>query len=421
MMSTTSNTKKADTRLLAVSAVAMGFVGFLGYKLWNKNCRNNGVSDNDKKGNVVYVPLKELKEFEIKMFQHFGIPKEDAIIAAEILCESDKRGIDSHGVARLQIYFEKLCKNLVNTRPKIKIIRESETTATIDGDNGLGLVVAPKANNIAIEKALKYGSGFVAVCNSNHFGIAGYYALKALEKNCIGLAMCNTSPLVAPTHGIERMLGTNPISVSFPGDEQDPIIIDMSSSTVPFGKIEESHRKQEMIPDGWCMDKNGNPINDPYDMIYNINGAVQLPLGSTLDGKSYKGYCLSSIVDIFCGPLSGANYNKHVEPFCNAGSVVAHKESRGKGRGHFFGAFRIDGFRDVKEFGQHIDKWRTDLSQSKALPNKQVLVPGDPEMKAQKLRSQTGIPVKYAVITDLLQIAKYCNIDLPQVLQDQKL
>ena len=246
-------------------------------------------------------------------------------------------------------------------------------------------------------------------------------SISIISSNCIGISMCNTSPLVAPTNGIERMLGTNPISVSFLGYEQDPIIIDMSTSVVPFGKIEESHRKKEMIPDGWCMDKDGNPINDPNDMIHNINGAVQLPLGSTLDCKSYKGYCLSSMVDIFCGPLSGANYNKHVEPFCNAGSVKYHKETRGKGRGHFFGALRIDGFRDVKEFGQHIDKWRKDMTESKALPNKKVLVPGDPEMKAARTRPQTGIPVKSAVITDLLQIAKYCNIELPQALQDQKL
>ena len=186
IMSLTPNTKAPNAKFLAVSTVSMGLVGFLAYKLWNSRMQshagNYGVSDPNEKRNVVYVPLKELMEFEIKMFKHFGVPEEDAIIAAQILCESDKRGIDSHGVARLQIYFEKLCKNLVNTTPLIKIVRESETTATIDGDNGLGLVVASKANDIAIEKAIKYGSGFVAVCNSNHFGIAGYYALKALEK-----------------------------------------------------------------------------------------------------------------------------------------------------------------------------------------------------------------------------------------------
>eukprot|EP00483_Globobulimina_turgida_P003098 UN03103 len=147
--------------------------------------------------------------------------------------------------------------------------------------------------------------------------------------------------------------------------------------------------------------------------------SCQLPLGSTEKGQSHKGYCLSSMVDLLCAVLSGANYGKHVEPFCNAGHVYKPKETRGKGRGHFFGALRIDGFRDINQFKLHIDKWRQDMYDCKSLPDKYVLVPGDPERKHEKIRAKTGVPVKYDVVCDLRQIAKYCNIPLPKILQSE--
>ena len=431
-MTSTSDKSASDgennNKFLAVCGATIGFVGFLGYKLWKSQRGSNEfipkISDSDNNDNnnnfvkgITYIPLSELHEFEVRMFMYFGIEKCDAILAADVLCASDLRGIDSHGVARLETYFGKLCKKLINPNPKIKIIRESTTTCTIDGDNGLGLIVANKANDIAINKAIKYGSGFVAVQNSNHYGIAGYYTLKCLEKGCIGISMCNTSPLVAPTFGLERCLGTNPISISFPGEKYDPILIDMATSTVPFGKIEEAERENKQIPDGWCIDKNGNTINNPSDVINKCG--LHLPLGSTENGKSYKGYCLSTMVDILCGPLSGANYGKHVVNFSHTGGIQKNAGKRGKGRGHFFGALRIDGFRDLNTFKNHIDKWRQDIYKCKSMPNKQVLVPGDPEWKQQRKRNKTGIPIKYQIVCDIIHIAKYCNIPLPKTLQEK--
>eukprot|EP01083_Nonionella_stella_P211037 763491_1 len=296
MSTDNTSTNKPKYHLPVVYGITAGVIGFVAYKIWKSSRLKSyerflKINNDISKKTITYIPLEHLHEFETKMFMHFDVPKSDAIAAANVLCTSDKRGIDSHGVAQLQKYFEKLSKKIINPTPKIKIIRESETTATIDGDKGLGLVIGCRAIEIAINKALKYGSGWVAVCNSNHYGIAGYYAMKALSKQCIGISMTNTSPLVAPTFGLERMLGTNPISMAFPGHKSDPIVMDMSTSTVPLGKIEEARRKGECIPDGWAVDSNGNIINNPNDLIYNSK-SVQLPLGSTEIGQSHKGYCL---------------------------------------------------------------------------------------------------------------------------------
>jgi L-2-hydroxycarboxylate dehydrogenase (NAD+) len=198
-----------------------------------------------------------LKDFSTAVFMHFGIPEADAKQAAEVLAKSDLRGIDSHGVARLHTYFEMLELGRISSKPKIKIVREKSSVATVDGDNGLGLVVGPKANEIAMDKAEQHGSGWVSVCNTNHFGIAGYYVLKALEKDLIGWAMTNSTKLVAPLWGAEKMLGINPIAIAFPGYREPPIVIDMATSAVAYGRIEIALRKQEQIPKGWIIDKDG--------------------------------------------------------------------------------------------------------------------------------------------------------------------
>src|SRR5258708_4700921 len=216
-----------------------------------------------------------LKTFCTQVFIHFGVPRSDAEQAADVLAKSDLRGIDSHGVARLHTYFDMFALGRINPKPDIKIVREKQSVATVDGDNGLGLVVGPKANEIAMEKAERHGSGWVSVRYTNHFGIAGYYPLKALERDLIGWAMTNTTKLVAPLFGAERMLGTNPIAIAFPGFAEPPIVIDMATSAVAYGKIEIALRKKTQVPHGWIVDKNGAPTTDPGDMIA---GGAQLPL-----------------------------------------------------------------------------------------------------------------------------------------------
>ena len=204
--------------------------------------------DADNPAETTTYPIERLREFSTRVFIHCGVPEPDARLAADVLATSDLRGIDSHGVARLHTYFDMLALGRINPRPTVKIVRQTPSTATVDGDNGLGLVVGPQANAIAIEKALSVGSGWVSVCNTNHFGIAGYYPLQALKCDLIGWAMTNSSKLVAPLWGAERMLGTNPIAIAFPGLLEPPIVIDMATSATAYGKIEIAQRKASRWP-----------------------------------------------------------------------------------------------------------------------------------------------------------------------------
>jgi LDH2 family malate/lactate/ureidoglycolate dehydrogenase len=354
----------------------------------------------------IVFPADYLGEFTINVFKHFGIADADAKLAADVLIKSDLRGIDSHGVARLHTYFEMLELGRINPTPKIKIVREKASVATVDGDNGLGLIVGPKANEIAMDKAEQHGSGWVSVCNTNHFGIAGYYPLQALERDLIGWAMTNTTKLVAPLWGAERMLGTNPIAIAFPGYKEPPIVIDMATSAVAYGKIEIALRKNEPVPKGWIVDRQGRETTDPKDMI---DGGAQLPLGSDREMGGHKGYGLASMVDILCCVLSGANWGPFAPPFALRQEIP--ERSVGKGIGHFFGAIEIDGFIDKDEFKKQIDEWIRVFRKTKPAPGTNgPLIPGDPEREAEAIRSQEGIPLIKPVVDDLMDIAKKIGI-----------
>lgn len=347
-----------------------------------------------------------LKEFTIKVFIHFGVPKQDAELAAEVLSLSDLRGIDSHGVARLHTYFDMLTLGKINPKPNITIVRERKSVCTVDGDNGLGLVVGPKANEIAMDKADEHGSGWVSVCNTNHYGIASYYSLKALERDMLGWSMTNTTKLVAPLWGAERMLGTNPISIAFPGKKNLPIVIDLATSAAAYGKIEIAKRKGLPVPKGWIINNTGEMTTDPNDMI---NGGALLPLGSERDLGGHKGYALSAMVDILTSVLSGANWGPFAPPFALRQEIPSR--SVGKGIGHFFGAMQIDGFMEVDEFKKRIDEWIEVFRNTKpANGQKAVLIPGDPEHEEEAIRRKDGIPLIQAVVDDLKDISKQTGI-----------
>jgi LDH2 family malate/lactate/ureidoglycolate dehydrogenase len=351
-------------------------------------------------------PAAYLKHFAAQVFLHFGIAEADAWQAADVLSRSDLRGIDSHGMARLHTYFDMLELGRINPKPNIKIVREKSSVATVDGDNGLGLVVGPKANEIAMEKAARHGSGWVSVCNSNHFGIAGYYPLKALERDLIGWAMTNSTKLVAPLWGAERMLGTNPIAIAFPGHKEPPIVIDMATSAVAYGKIEIALRQRSAVPKGWVVDKHGCDTTDPQEMI---DGGAQLPLGSERDLGGHKGYALAAMVDILCCVLSGANWGPFAPPFALRQEIP--DRSVGKGIGHFFGAMQIDGFIDKEDFKKQIDEWVQVFRNTKPAPGTDgPLIPGDPEREAESIRSKEGIPLLTPVVEDLLDIARKTGI-----------
>src|SRR5436309_4847546 len=242
-------------------------------------------------------PIEALREFSTRIFLHFGVPPEDAAQAADVLASADLRGIDSHGVARLYSYFGMLSEGHINPKPRITTVRSTLSTATIDGDNGLGLVVGPQANRIAMDMAENAGSGWVSVRNTNHFGIAGYYVLQALERDLIGWAMTNSTMIVTPLWGAERMLGTNPIAIAFPGKAEPPIVIDMATSATAYGKIEIARRRGEPVPEGWAIDREGRSTTNPNQMI---DGGAMLPLGSERERGGHKGYALAMMVDILC-------------------------------------------------------------------------------------------------------------------------
>jgi len=351
-------------------------------------------------------PIEVLREFSTRIFLHFGVPKEDAAQAADVLASADLRGIDSHGVARLYSYFGMLSEGHINPRAKISIVRSTASTATIDGDNGLGLVVAPQANRIAMELAEKSGSGWVSVCDTNHFGIAGYYVLQALERDLIGWAMTNSTSLVAPLWGMQRMLGTNPIAIGFPGKEEPPIVIDMATCAAAYGKIEIARRKKEPIPLGWGIDNQGRNTTSPDDPV---NGGCLLPLGSDRERGGHKGYALAVMVDVLCGVLSGANWGPFAPPFALRQAMP--ERSVGKGIGHFFGAMRLDGFIDPDEFKRQIDDYIRVFRATKPAPGTNgPLIPGDPERDAERERRRSGIPLLLPVVEDLRAISKASGV-----------
>ncbi len=348
----------------------------------------------------------QLLAFAEAVFKKIGCPAKDAATAAAALLSADLRGIDSHGVARLSGYVRLWEVKRVNADPKIKVIHETASTAVVDGDSGLGLVVAPFAMQIAIEKAKQAGTGWVSVQNSNHFGIAAHHAMMALQHEMIGMAMTNASPLVAPTFSVDRMLGTNPICVAAPAGEEPPFVADLATTTAANGKLEILQRKNQKAPIGWIQDKNGDPSTDPDELK---NGGALLPLGSDREHGSHKGYALGAVVDIFSALLSGANYAPWVPPF--PAYVAMPAEQPGKGIGHFFGAMRIDAFRPADDFKQHMDHWIRGFRNARTVAGeKRVMVPGDPEREIQEQRMNEGIPVIEPVVKDLEQLAVKFNV-----------
>lgn len=324
-----------------------------------------------------------------------------------MLVAADLRGVDSHGVARLSGYVRLWEAGRINARPNIRVVHESPSTAVLDGDQGLGLLLGPKAMELAISKAKNAGTGWVSVKNSNHFGIAGYHAMLALPHEMIGIGMTNASPLVSPTFSTERLLGTNPIAVAVPAGKEPSYVADFATTTAANGKLEILQRKGHSTPTGWVQDARGNASSDPH--ILKEGGAL-LPLGSDREHGSHKGYCLGSIVDIFSAVLSGANYGPWVPPFVSFLPLADNMP--GEGIGHFFGAMRIDAFRPADEFKNHMDQWISRFRSAQRIEGQEkVLIPGDPERILENQRKIDGIALLPAVEEDLKSLSQKFGID----------
>jgi LDH2 family malate/lactate/ureidoglycolate dehydrogenase len=344
---------------------------------------------------------QQLYQFALNIFKSMGCSNEDATLATSVLLSADLRGIDSHGIARLIGYVRLWEVDRINPRPNIQIVHETPSTAVVDGDRGLGLVVAPRAMQIAIDKAKQVGTGWVSVKNSNHFGIAGYHAMMALQQDMIGMAMTNASALVAPTYAAEKLLGTNPIAVAVPAGKEAPFVADFATTTAANGKLEIAQRKNQPIPQGWAQDIHGNPSTDAS--ILKQGGAL-LPLGSEKEQGSHKGYALGSIVDIFSGVLSGASFGPWAPPF--PAYVPMTENMPGEGLGHFLGAMRIDAFRPAEDFKSHMDVWLNRFRNAQPIQGQErVYVAGDIERTMEGARMKNGIPLVEEVVQDLKGLA----------------
>ena len=351
-------------------------------------------------------PYDKIFQFTRSVFEKIGCSESHAMTATKALLSADLRGIDSHGVARLSGYVRLWEVKRVNANPNIKIIHETPSTAVVDGDSGLGLVVAPFAMQLAIEKAKQCGTGWVSVQHSNHYGIAAHHAMMALEHDMMGIAMTNASPLVAPTSSIDKMLGTNPICVAAPAGKEPAFVADLATTTAANGKLEILQRKNTDTPDGWVQDKDGLPTNDAN--ILKKGGAL-LPLGGDREHGSHKGYALGAIVDIFSALLSGANYAPWVPPF--PAYVPMPAQQPGKGIGHFLGAMRVDAFRPADEFKNAMDHWIQGFRNAKTVPGQdKVLVPGDPEREYELKRRIDGLPLLNQVVEDLQSLSQKFSI-----------
>lgn len=342
----------------------------------------------------------ELNNFVQSVFLAAGFNSIEAKTAADVLVLSDLRGIESHGTARLPGYIRLVDLGIIKPNAKPKIERERLSTLTIDGDGGLGLYIASYAMDLAIQKAKATGSGWAAINNSSHFGIAGAHAKKALEQDMIGFAMTNASPLVAPAGGTERLLGTNPICWCFPSAKQEPFFADLATTVVANGKLEVAKRKGLSIPEGYAQDANGNPTTSADALK---EGGTMLPLGGSLTHSSYKGYALGAAVDIFTGVLSGANFGPWVPPFVPFLNQSGQKV--GKGIGHFVGAWSVDAFMDVDEFKTRMDQWIERFANSTPSSDvDKVLIPGQKEAETQKYLLVNGIDVNPKVWEALVEL-----------------
>jgi L-2-hydroxycarboxylate dehydrogenase (NAD+) len=346
----------------------------------------------------------DLHAFIVKVLEVHGLPPVDAAIAADALIAADLMGIDSHGIAHLPWhsgYVPGLRNGNVNPRPSVSTLRETPSTALLDADGGMGVVVAARAMELAIEKAAAVGVGMVAVANSRHFGAAGHWALMAVPHAMAGLATCNGSPIVAPAGGRDRVFNTNPIAFAAPAGDDHPFMFDAATSVVAAGKLELARYEGRPIPIGWAKDADYADTDDP-DVL--AKGGVLLPLGINQAGSWHKGHGLALIVEILSGIMSG---NGHSALLARGGERYGHV-------GHFHAAIRIDAFRDLDDWNRDMKALYASVRGSRPAPGcDEVLVSGEKEDRIRRHRLKEGIPLPREVVAQLEQLAHQCATPFP--------
>ncbi len=357
----------------------------------------------------IWIDVNYMEQFMIDALVAAGVPKPDAEIVADVLIESDRRGIDSHGIGRLKpIYIDRIREGTQNPVTKIDIIRDRKTTAVLDGNNGMGHVVSKKAMEMAIQKAKEHGMGMVVVRHSTHYGIAGYYASMAVKENMIGITGTNARPSQAPTFGVENMLGTNPLTFGFPTDEEFPFILDCATSVTQRGKIELYARLGKPLPPGWVIDVEGKTRTDTEQVLIDLTRgkAALAPLGGLgEEGAGYKGYGYATVVELLSAALQDNPYLKMLNGVDASGKKIPIL------LGHFFIAINIDEFIEVDRFKKIAGDILRELRASRKAPGEErIFTAGEKEWIAWQYRKVHGIPVPKSLQKDMITLRDWYNL-----------
>lgn len=356
-----------------------------------------------------WVSWEFLENFMTEAFVKIGVPEEDAKICADVLMESDRRGIESHGVNRFKpIYIDRINLGIQKPVTKIDLLRETATTAVLDANDGMGMVVSQKAMQMAIDKAKKYGMGMVAVRNSTHYGIAGYYVSMAADAGMIGITGTNARPSIAPTFGVENMLGTNPITFGLPTDEEFDFVLDCATSITQRGKIEYYAKINQDTPEGMVIGRDGSAMTDSDQILVDLTTqkAALAPLGGigeTLAG--YKGYGYATVVEIMSAALQAGNFLK----------MLSGKDEDGNPQpyhlGHFFIAIDTEAFMGLEQFKKTAGDILRALRNSELAPGEErIFTAGEKEYDVWKIRKDRGVPLNEGVKADFRKVKDQLNL-----------
>lgn len=364
----------------------------------------------EKYKNCAWVDFDTLEKFMKDVFIGVGVPAEEAEVCAEVLITSDKRGIDSHGIGRLKpIYIDRIRAGIQNPKTKFEVVKETETTAVVDGHNGMGHFISKNAMQMAIDKAKKHGLGMVVVRNSTHYGIAGYYPLMAIENNMIGITGTNARPSIAPTFGVENMLGTNPLTLGLPTDEDFPWVLDCATSVSQRGKIEVYDRADKEVPAGWVIGRNGETRTDTKQILEDLKtgNAALAPLGGLGEKTGgYKGYGYATFVEILSAALQDGKFMKDLSGFDKDGNKIPYP------LGHFFLAINIESFIDPQRFKWIAGEICRQLRNSQNAPGEdRIYTAGEPEYVAWQYRKDKGCPVNKVLQDQMIQLRDELSLD----------
>lgn len=354
-------------------------------------------------GKTNIVDWKTITDFVVDVFKGYGVPEEDAKICADVLLESDKRGIESHGVNRLKpIYLDRIKAGIQSPVTNFEVVKETATTAVVDGHNGMGQVIGYRSMKMAIEKAKKYGMGMVAVRNSTHYGIAGYYATMATDAGCIGITGTNARPSIAPTFGVENMLGTNPLTFGMPTDEPFPFVLDCATSITQRGKIEYFARIGKDTPAGMVIGRDGRPLTDSNQILKDLvtGNAALAPLGGIGEEMAgYKGYGYATVVEILSAALQQGNFLRALSGIGPNGEKVPYR------LGHFFIAIDPEAFMGLETFKKIAGDILRELRNSAKAPgHDRIYTAGEKEYLVWQERKDSGVPINESVQKELIQI-----------------